>query len=79
MNSLHIEVSCELYEDTAQGHRAQLVPSPHQGGEDDGIGRRPEHIPVYLLPAILIPYVSLLKVSESLQVSCINSYRLSSN
>ena len=55
-------MSCELYDYTAQRHSAQLVTSPDDGGEEDGIGGGPEHIPMHLLPAILVTNIPLLAI-----------------
>lgn len=53
-------MSHEFAEDTANGHDRQLMTTPNQTGEQDRVNRRPKHIPMNLLPAILITYVPFL-------------------
>lgn len=59
-HSLSIEVSEHGDNDAAQGHHGQLVAGAHQTHKGDGVRRGAEHIPMHLLPAVLVSQVPLL-------------------
>ena len=63
-NSLHVEVSSEFHHNAAQSHSGELVASAYERGEEDWVGRSPEHISMHLLPTILISNVSLLHIER---------------
>ena len=59
-NSLCVELSPQCKHNDREGHSSQVITTADERGEEHGVGGRPEDVPMYLFPAVLIPKVTLL-------------------
>lgn len=64
-HSLGVQLSHDGEGDDTQGHNGDVVACAHQSREQHGIGCWPEHVPVDLLPAVLVTKVLLLVAHHS--------------
>ena len=58
-SSLSVQLAQDGEQDDEEHHHGQLGPGPDQGGEEERAGGGPEHVPVDLLPSVLVTQVPL--------------------
>ena len=60
-HSLRVQVLDHGHDDDDEGHGEDLAAGADQGGEEHGVAGGPEHVPVDLLPAVLVAQVAVLE------------------
>ena len=61
VHSLRVQVLDHGHDDDDEGHGEDLAARADEGGEEHGVAGGPEHVPVDLLPAVLVAQVTVLE------------------